>query len=127
MTTNANGLIVGIGFDIAARSANNRELQRDHWQALIVRIDNVVDYVTLEDGFARAEGDGLDAVLLANWLAPRSRNIGIIAGAPVNFLEPFHVDRNRDPRLRERGKGRTACAAIWWVTDGTGETNTRRA
>lgn len=91
MTTNANGLIVGIGFDIAARSANNRELQRDHWQALIVRIDNVVDYVTLEDGFARAEGDGLDAVLLANWLAPRSRNIGIIAGAPVNFLEPFHV------------------------------------
>ncbi|MBB3428931.1 alkanesulfonate monooxygenase SsuD/methylene tetrahydromethanopterin reductase-like flavin-dependent oxidoreductase (luciferase family) [Rhizobium sp. BK312] len=91
MTTNANGLTVGIGFDVATRSASNRELQRDHWQALIARIDNVVDYVTLEDGFARAEGDGFDAVLLANWLAPRSRNIGIIAGAPVSFLEPFHV------------------------------------
>ncbi|KAA1177050.1 LLM class flavin-dependent oxidoreductase [Rhizobium tropici] len=91
MTTNANGLTVGIGFDIAARSASKRELHRDHWQALLARIDNVVDYVTLEDGFARAAGDGLDAVLLANWLAPRSRNIGIIAGAPVSFLEPFHV------------------------------------
>ena len=91
MTTNANGLTVGIGFDIAARSASKHERPRDHWQTLLARIDNVVDYVTLEDGFARAEGDGLDAVLLANWLAPRSRNIGIIAGAPVNFLEPFHV------------------------------------
>jgi alkanesulfonate monooxygenase SsuD/methylene tetrahydromethanopterin reductase-like flavin-dependent oxidoreductase (luciferase family) len=91
MITNANGLTVGIGFDIAARSASNRELQRDYWQALLARIDNIVDYVTLEDGFARAEGDGLDAVLLANWLAPRSRNIGIIAGAAVSFLEPFHI------------------------------------
>lgn len=91
MTTNANGLMVGVGFDVAARSANKREVERDHWQAFIAQIDNVVDYVTLEDGFARVEGDGLDAVLLGNWLAPRSRNIGIIAGAPVSFLEPFHV------------------------------------
>ncbi|MGY5809035.1 LLM class flavin-dependent oxidoreductase [Rhizobium sp. LEGMi198b] len=91
MTTNANGLTVGVGFDVAARSGNRREDQRDHWQALIAQIDEAVDFVTLDDGFARAEGDGLDAVLLANWLAPLSRNIGIIAGAPVSFLEPFHV------------------------------------
>jgi len=91
MTTNANGLILGVGFDVAAPQANKRTIRRDDWHALIAQLDKLVEFVTLEDGFARADGDGLDAVLLANWLAPRSRNIGLVAGAPVSFLEPFHV------------------------------------
>ncbi|NTJ36317.1 LLM class flavin-dependent oxidoreductase [Agrobacterium rhizogenes] len=86
-----NGLQVGIGFDVTAHTADRDNIQRDFWKALIERIDDHVEFVTLEDGFAGADGDGLDAILLANWLAPRSRNIGIIGGAPVSFLEPFHI------------------------------------
>lgn len=86
-----NGLQVGIGFDVTAHTADRGNVQRDFWKALIGRIDDYVEFVTLADGFAGADGDGLDAILLANWLAPRSRNIGIIGGAPVNFLEPFHI------------------------------------
>lgn len=86
-----SGLQVGIGFDVSAPTGNTRNAQRDFWQPLIGRIDDHVEFVTLEDGFADADGDGFDAILLANWLAPRSRNIGIIGGAPVNFLEPFHI------------------------------------
>jgi hypothetical protein len=89
--TYTNGLQVGVGFDVARHSGGSNPARHEFWQALIARIDGAVDFVTLEDGFGRAEGDGLDAVLLANWLAPRSKTIGIIAGAPVNFQEPFHV------------------------------------
>lgn len=89
--THPSALQVGIGFDVTAPTGNTRNAQRDFWQAVIGRIDDHVEFVTLEDGFASVEGDGLDAILLANWLAPRSRNIGIIGGAPVNFLEPFHI------------------------------------
>ena len=89
--TKPSGLQVGIGFDVTARSSNTRNAQRNFWRTLIERIHDNVEFVTLEDGFADADGDGLDAILLANWLAPRSRKIGIIGGAPVNFLEPFHI------------------------------------
>ena len=89
--THRNGLRLGIGLDVAAQSRNPRDAQKNVWRALIARFDTVVDFVTLEDGFARPDGDGLDAVLLANWLAARSSNIGIIPGAAVNFLEPFHI------------------------------------
>ncbi|MFB2565406.1 LLM class flavin-dependent oxidoreductase [Rhizobium sp. IMFF44] len=89
--THPNGLRVGIGLDVAAQSRNPRDAQKKFWRALVARFDTVVDFVTLEDGFARPDGDGLDAVLLANWLAASSGNIGIIPGAAVNFLEPFHV------------------------------------
>jgi alkanesulfonate monooxygenase SsuD/methylene tetrahydromethanopterin reductase-like flavin-dependent oxidoreductase (luciferase family) len=89
--THRNGLRLGIGLDVAAQSHNPRDAQENLWRALIARFDTVVDFVTLEDGFARPDGDGLDAVLLANWLAARSSNIGIIPGATVNFLEPFHI------------------------------------
>lgn len=89
--THPNGLRVGIGLDVAAQPRNPREAQKNFWRALVARFDTVVDFVTLEDGFARPDGDGLDAVLLANWLAASSSNIGIIPGAAVNFLEPFHV------------------------------------
>jgi alkanesulfonate monooxygenase SsuD/methylene tetrahydromethanopterin reductase-like flavin-dependent oxidoreductase (luciferase family) len=89
--THPNGLRVGIGLDVAAQSRTPRDAQKNFWRAFVARFDTVVDFVTLEDGFARPDGDGLDAVLLANWLAAGSSNIGIIPGAAVNFLEPFHV------------------------------------
>lgn len=84
-------LRLGIGLDAAAHAGSDQADWRDFWSALIARFDGVADFLTVEDGFARAGDDGLDAVLLANWLAPRSHHIGIIAGAPVNFLEPFHL------------------------------------
>ncbi len=43
-------------------------------------------------------------MLLANWLGARTRDIGILAGAPVNVLEPFHVS--------------TAIATLDYVTEG---------
>src|SRR5690606_27466023 len=66
--------------------------------------DGEAAFLALEDGFARTGNDGLDAVLLANWLAPRLRDIAIIAGAPVNFLEPFHIS--------------TAIATLDYVSEG---------
>ncbi|MGV1760297.1 LLM class flavin-dependent oxidoreductase [Rhizobium sp. A22-96] len=89
--THPSGLQVGIGLDAAAHTADSSNARREFWAALITRIDDHAEFVTLEDSFASSDGDGLDAILLANWLAPRSRNIGIIGGAPVNFLEPFHI------------------------------------
>jgi alkanesulfonate monooxygenase SsuD/methylene tetrahydromethanopterin reductase-like flavin-dependent oxidoreductase (luciferase family) len=71
---------------------------------LAEQFDTAVDILTLEDGFARPEGDGPDALLLANWLGARTRHVGILPGAPVNFLEPFHVS--------------TAVATLDYVTEG---------
>lgn len=99
-----NGLQVGIGVDVAAYPFDSHAAQRDFWRTLVSRLDEVAEFITLEDGFAAAGGDGLDAILLANWLAPRSRRIGIIAGAPVNFLEPFHIS--------------TAVATLDYVSEG---------
>jgi alkanesulfonate monooxygenase SsuD/methylene tetrahydromethanopterin reductase-like flavin-dependent oxidoreductase (luciferase family) len=84
-------LRIGIGLNTSAHSSNPHQDWRDYWSAVVARFDRVAEFLTLEDGFARDEENGLDAILLANWLAPRSLNIGIIAGAPVNFLEPFHI------------------------------------
>lgn len=77
---------LGIALD-AGKDARRPE----DWAALIERIDGKADFVTLEDRFASADGDGADAVLLANWLGGRTRHVGIFAGAPLNVLEPFHV------------------------------------
>ncbi|WP_027668079.1 LLM class flavin-dependent oxidoreductase [Rhizobium leguminosarum] len=99
-----NGLQVGIGVDVAAYPLDNHTSQRDFWLTLISRFDDVVEFITLEDGFAASGGDGLDAILLANWLAPRSRKIGLLAGAPLNHLEPFHVS--------------TAVATLDYVSEG---------
>ncbi|NKL44045.1 LLM class flavin-dependent oxidoreductase [Rhizobium leguminosarum] len=99
-----NGLQVGIGVDVAAYPQGSHTSQRGFWRTLISRLDDVVEFITLEDGFAASGGDGLDAILLANWLAPRSRKIGILAGAPINHLEPFHVS--------------TAVATLDYVSEG---------
>lgn len=101
--TDIAGLRLGIGLDVAALKAPQTGWQ-GLWSAVAERIDGAADFVTLEDGFARPAGDGPDAVLLANWLGARTRDIGILAGAPVNVLEPFHVS--------------TAIATLDYVTGG---------
>ncbi|MFT4185200.1 MAG: LLM class flavin-dependent oxidoreductase [Rhizobium sp.] len=102
--THSAGIHLGIGLDLAERENPHGTGRHDFWDALATRLDGVADFVTLHDGFARADGDGLDAILLGNWLGARTRNIGIIAGAPLNFLEPFHVS--------------TAVATLDYVTEG---------
>lgn len=89
--TQSKGLLFGVGINAATVSENGVRQSRQFWADLTKPFDGQVGFLTLEDGFADKNGDGLDAILLANWLAPRLTNIGIIAGAPVNFLEPFHV------------------------------------
>ncbi|MGV1895878.1 LLM class flavin-dependent oxidoreductase [Agrobacterium vitis] len=101
--TQTHPLLLGIGVDAAARDHNRPTDWQGFWSALLARLDGVATFLTLEDGFAR-DDDGLDAVLLANWLGARSHSIGIIAGAAVNFLEPFHVS--------------TAIATLDYVTQG---------
>lgn len=72
--------------------------------SLLQRLDEGFDLITLEDGFALPTGGGLDAILFANWLGARTRHAGILAGAPINVLEPFHVS--------------TAIATLDYVTEG---------
>ena len=102
--TQPKGIHLGIGLDLAEHENPRGAGRRDFWDALVRRLDGTSDFVTLQDRFARADGDGLDAILFANWLGSRTRDIGIIAGAPLNFLEPFHVS--------------TAIATLDYVTEG---------
>lgn len=98
LTTTLN---IGIGIDVAASNLFRNETGPD---GLLRKLDAAADLIILEDRFARRDGDGLDAVLFANWLGARTRNAGIVAGAPINALEPFHVS--------------TAIATLDYVTEG---------
>ncbi len=102
--TQPNGLLVGIGLDAATRFGTQSADCRNSWSVLANRFDGEAAFLTLEDGFAQPGNDGFDAVLLANWLAPRLRHIAVIASAPVNFLEPFHIS--------------TAIATLDYVSEG---------
>ncbi|MDR6432215.1 LLM class flavin-dependent oxidoreductase [Brucella pseudogrignonensis] len=102
--TQSKGLLFGVGIDVATASQNSDKPSRQFWTELTKPFDDEFAFLTLEDGFANKNDDGLDAILLANWLAPRLANIGIIAGAAVNFLEPFHVS--------------TAIATLDYVSEG---------
>lgn len=99
--TFTTALHIGIGLDVGASNLFRDETGPN---GLLQRLDAAADLIVLEDRFARPDGDGLDAVLLANWLGARTRNAGIIAGAPINALEPFHVS--------------TAIATLDYVTEG---------
>ncbi len=92
---------IGIGLDAGSRNFFHHETGPD---GLLQRLDAAIDLITLEDRFARPDGGGLDAILFANWLGARTRHAGILAGAPVNVLEPFHVS--------------TAIATLDYVTEG---------
>lgn len=89
--TQKSPLLLGLGLNAGGHRNGDEPDWRDFWSSLVARLDGVAAFVTLEDGFADPGQDGLDAILLANWLAPRSREIGLIAGAPISFVEPFHV------------------------------------
>ncbi|MFD1198100.1 LLM class flavin-dependent oxidoreductase [Brucella gallinifaecis] len=102
--TQSDGLLFGIGISAATKPQNNNTSLRQFWTELAKPFDNAFAFLTLEDEFAAQSNDGLDAILLANWLAPHLNNIGIIAGAPLNFLEPFHVS--------------TAIATLDYVSEG---------
>lgn len=99
--TVTGGIHFGINLD-----ASSQNLFRDRNTAtdFVRQVDERSDFLTLEDGFARPDGDGLDAILFANWLGARTRHAGIIAGAAINFLEPFHVS--------------TAIATLDYVSEG---------
>jgi len=102
--TQSESLLLGIGIKADTNFPNSDKHSGQFWTELLKPFDREVAFLTLEDGFANTNGDGLDAILLANWIAPRLTNIGIIAGAPVNFLEPFHVS--------------TAIATLDYVSEG---------
>jgi alkanesulfonate monooxygenase SsuD/methylene tetrahydromethanopterin reductase-like flavin-dependent oxidoreductase (luciferase family) len=102
--TQSKTLLLGVGISAAIAPQTSLKQSRQFWTELTKPFDGAFAFLTLEDEFADKGGDGLDAILLANWLAPRLANIGIIAGAPVNFLEPFHVS--------------TAIATLDYVSEG---------
>ncbi|MGU3576591.1 LLM class flavin-dependent oxidoreductase [Brucellaceae bacterium C25G] len=102
--TQSDGLLFGIGISAAIKPYAGNTSLRQFWSELTKPFDDAFAFLTLEDEFADKSGDGLDSILLANWLAPHLKNIGIIAGAPLNFLEPFHVS--------------TAIATLDYVSEG---------
>ncbi|MBO1040270.1 LLM class flavin-dependent oxidoreductase [Brucella pituitosa] len=102
--TQSKTLLLGVGISAATAPQTSLKQSRQFWTELTKPFDGAFAFLTLEDEFAHKGGDGLDAILLANWLAPRLTHIGIIAGAPVNFLEPFHVS--------------TAIATLDYVSEG---------
>lgn len=99
MTT--TGIQISVGLDAGSRNLFRDDVGPNN---LLEKLDAEADILVLEDRYARPDGDGMDAVLFANWLGARTRNAGILAGAPVNVLEPFHVS--------------TAIATLDYVTDG---------
>ncbi|MGN8050207.1 LLM class flavin-dependent oxidoreductase [Curtobacterium sp. 22159] len=75
-----------------------------HWRDVVVEQDRLgVDAVTIEDSFTAGPVDAagdldtrtvvgrLDALLVANAVAPATRTIGLVPTVSVTHTEPFHV------------------------------------
>ncbi|NQX23719.1 LLM class flavin-dependent oxidoreductase [Curtobacterium sp. VKM Ac-2852] len=88
----------------AAGPAAQRLTSLRHWRDVVVEQDRLgVDAVTLEDTFTAGptDPDGdldtstvvgrLDALLVANAVAPATRAIGLVPTVSVTHTEPFHV------------------------------------
>ena len=88
----------------AAGPAAQRLTSLRHWRDVVVEQDRLgVDAVTLEDSFTAGptDPDGdldtstvvgrLDALLVANAVAPATRAIGLVPTVSVTHTEPFHV------------------------------------
>jgi len=88
----------------AAGSAAQRLTSLRHWRDVVVEQDRLgIDAVTLEDSFTAGptDPDGdldtstvvgrLDALLVANAVAPATRAIGLVPTVSVTHTEPFHV------------------------------------
>lgn len=118
--SNANPFTIGVALDGAGwhpaawreYSARPAELfTARYWQQLIVIADGAgLEYVTLDDALhlqgadpLKAAGEvpprpqpgivagRLDALLIASWVAPHTRGIGIIPTVTTTHTEPFHV------------------------------------
>ncbi|KTR04210.1 LLM class flavin-dependent oxidoreductase [Curtobacterium luteum] len=75
-----------------------------HWRDLVVEQDHAgIDAVTIEDSFTAGPVDAtgdldtstvvgrLDALLVANAVAPATRAVGLVPTVSVTHTEPFHV------------------------------------
>ncbi len=75
-----------------------------HWRELVVEQDRAgIDAVTIEDSFTAGPVDTagdldtstvvghLDALLVANAVAPATRSVGLVPTVSVTHTEPFHV------------------------------------
>ncbi len=75
-----------------------------HWRGVVVEQDRLgVDAVTIEDSFTAGPVDAaddfdtttvvgrLDALLVANAVAPATRAVGLVPTVSVTHTEPFHV------------------------------------
>ncbi|QZQ57071.1 LLM class flavin-dependent oxidoreductase [Curtobacterium sp. TC1] len=75
-----------------------------HWRDVVVEQDRLgVDAVTIEDSFTAGPADAagdldtttvvgrLDALLVANAVAPATRAVGLVPTVSVTHTEPFHV------------------------------------
>ncbi|MEK6311521.1 MAG: LLM class flavin-dependent oxidoreductase [Curtobacterium sp.] len=75
-----------------------------HWRDLVVEQDRAgIDAVTIEDSFTAGPADPtgdldtstvvgrLDALLVANAVAPATRGLGLVPTVSVTHTEPFHV------------------------------------
>lgn len=88
----------------AAGPAAHRLTSLRHWRDVVVEQDRLgIDAVTLEDSFTAGPVDAagdldtrtvvgrLDALLVANAVAPATRSLGLVPTVSVTHTEPFHV------------------------------------
>ncbi len=88
----------------AAGPAARRLTSLGHWRDVVVEQDRLgVDAVTIEDSFTAGPVDAaghldtrtvvgqLDALLVANAVAPATRAVGLVPTVSVTHTEPFHV------------------------------------
>lgn len=88
----------------SAGAAARRLSSLGHWRDVIVEQDRLgVDAVTIEDSFTAGPVDAagdldtrtvvgqLDALLVANAVAPATRSVGLVPTVSVTHTEPFHV------------------------------------
>lgn len=88
----------------AAGPAARRLTSLGHWRDVVVEQDRLgVDAVTIEDSFTAGPVDTageldtrtvvgrLDALLVANAVAPATRAVGLVPTVSVTHTEPFHV------------------------------------
>lgn len=76
---------------IGLSSGATGDLTPAEWRALAAPLDAAAEFLTISDDFAAESPASLEAPTFANWLGAQTRDLGILAGASLNFVEPFHV------------------------------------
>lgn len=80
-------LPLAIGLSAAATG----DLTPAEWRALAAPLDGAAEFVTIAEDFTAEAPASLEALTFANWFGAQTRNLGILAGAALNVVEPFHV------------------------------------